>query len=167
MPQNSFDIVSQVEMPEVLNAVNQAVKEIHQRYDLKSTKSSIELKQDEHKIILASDDDFKLKAVIDVLEQKLIKRKVPIKALTYGDIQEAAGSTVRQEGSLQNGIPIEKAREMVKAIKQAKLKKVQAAIQGDLVRVTGKNRDDLQEVMKLLKEENFGIDFQFTNYRTN
>jgi uncharacterized protein YajQ (UPF0234 family) len=167
MPQNSFDIVSQVEMPEVLNAVNQAIKEIHTRYDLKSTKSSIELKQDEHKIILASDDDFKLKAVTEVLELKLIKRKVPIKALTYGVIQEAAGSSVRQEVSLQNGIPIEKAREIVKAIKQAKLKKVQAAIQGDLVRVTGKNRDDLQEVMKFLKEEDFGIDFQFTNYRTN
>jgi cyclic-di-GMP-binding protein len=167
MPQNSFDIVSQVEMPEVLNAVNQAIKEIHNRYDLKSTKSSIELNQDEHKIVLASDDDFKLKAVTDVLELKLIKRKVPVKALTYGEIQEAAGSSVRQEVSLQNGIPVEKARAMVKAIKQAKLKKVQASIQGDLVRVTGKNRDDLQEVMKLLKEENFGIDFQFTNYRTN
>ncbi len=166
MPQNSFDIVSEVEMPEVLNAVNMAMKEIHTRYDLKNTKSAIELNEKEHKITLASDDDFKLKAVADVLEQKLIKRKVPLKAMTYGEIQSAAGSSVRQEISLQNGIPIEKAREIVKAIKQAKLKKVQASIQGDLVRVSGKNRDDLQEVIKLLKEQEFGIDFQFTNYRT-
>jgi len=166
MPQNTFDIVSQVDLPEVHNAINQAMKEIRTRYDLKATKSSIELNEKEHKVDLASDDEFKLKAVVDVLEQKLIKRKVPLKALTYGAITDAAGSTVRQEVSLQNGIPIEKAREMVKKIKHTK-KKVQASIQGDLVRVSGKNRDDLQEVIQMLRDEDFGIDFSFTNYRSN
>ncbi len=166
MPQNTFDIVSQVEMPEVHNAINQAMKEVLMRYDLKSSKSSIELNEKEHKIDLASDDDFKLKAVADVLEQKLIKRKVPLKALSYGPVTPAAGSTVRQEINLQSGIPIEKAREIVKKIKQNN-KKVQASIQGDLVRVSGKNRDDLQEVIQMLRDTDFGIDFHFTNYRTN
>ena len=165
MPQNSFDVVSQVEMPEVHNAVNQAVKEIQQRFDLKHTKSLIELNEKDHKITLGSDDEFTLKAVIDVLEQKLIKRKVPLKALSYGPVTPAAGSTVRQEIGLQNGIPIEKAREIVKSIKQSKLR-VQAAIQGDLVRVSGKDRDTLQDVIQLLKNTDFGIDMQFTNYRT-
>jgi hypothetical protein len=165
MPQNSFDVVSQVEMPEVHNAVNQAVKEIQQRFDLKNTKSVIELNEKDHQITLGSDDEFTLKAVTDVLEQKLIKRKVPLKALSYGPVTPAAGSTVRQEVALQNGIPIEKARDIVKAIKQSKLK-VQAAIQGDLVRVSGKDRDTLQSVIQLLKNTDFGIDMQFTNYRT-
>jgi uncharacterized protein YajQ (UPF0234 family) len=166
MPQNTFDIVSQVEMPEVHNAINQAMKEILMRYDLKSSKSTIELHEKENRIDLASEDDFKLKAVIEVLEQKLIKRKVPLKALTYGPVTPAAGSTVRQEIQLQSGIPIEKAREIVKKIKQTQ-KKVQASIQGDLVRVSGKNRDDLQEVIQMLRDSDFGIDFHFTNYRTN
>ncbi len=166
MPQNSFDIVSRVEIPEVANAINQATKEIRQRFDLKNTKSQIELKEAEHQIVVTSDDEFTLKSVIDVLEQKLIKRKVPLKALTYGAVTPAAGSTVRQEITLQSGIPIDKAREMVKKIKQSK-KKVQASIQGDLVRVTGKNRDDLQEVIAVLKESDFGVDFHFTNYRSN
>lgn len=166
MPDNSFDIVSQVEMPEVLNAVQQALKEIGQRYDLKDSKSSIELNQKEHKITLQSADEFKLKAVTEVLEGKLVRRKVPLKALTYGPVQQAAGSTVRQEISLQNGIPIEKAREIVKFIKDTK-KKVQAAIQGDLVRVSGRDRDALQDVIAALRGHDFGIDMQFTNYRTN
>src|SRR5579885_1834910 len=132
MPDNSFDVVSKIELPEVSNAVQQALKEIHTRYDLKDSKSSIELNEKEHKILLASQDDYKLKAIIEVLEGKLVKRKVPLKGLTYGSIIPAAGSTVRQEISLQQGIPIEKAREIVRSIKDSKLK-VQASIQGDLV----------------------------------
>jgi len=166
MPDNSFDIVSQVEMPEVLNAIQQTMKEVHQRFDLKDSKSSIELNEKERKILLASKDEFKLKAVVEVLEGKLVKRKVPLKALTFGPIQPAAGSTVRQEITLQNGIPTEKAREIVKSIKDTK-KKVQAAIQGDLVRVSGKDRDTLQQVIQHLRSQDFGIDMQFTNYRTN
>ncbi|MCP5113116.1 MAG: YajQ family cyclic di-GMP-binding protein [bacterium] len=165
MPQNTFDIVSQVDLPEVLNAINQALKEIHQRYDLKNTKSEIGLNQKDGKIVVASDDEFHLKAVLDVLQQKLVKRKVPLKALSYGQVIAAAGSSVRQEISLQQGIPIEKAREMVKKIKSVK-KKVQASIQGDFVRVSGKDRDTLQEVIAMLTEEDFGIDFHSTNYRT-
>jgi uncharacterized protein YajQ (UPF0234 family) len=166
MPDNSFDIVSQVEMPEVLNAIQQAMKEVHQRFDLKDSKSSIELNEKDRKVLLASKDEFKLKAVAEVLEGKLVKRKVPLKALTFGPVEPAAGSTVRQEITLQNGIPIEKAREIVKSIKDTK-KKVQASIQGDLVRVSGKDRDTLQQVMQHLRSHDFGIDMQFTNYRTN
>ena len=166
MPDNSFDIVSQVELPEVLNAIQQAMKEVHQRFDLKDSKSSIELNEKERKIQLASKDEFKLKAVVEVLEGKLVKRKVPLKALTFGPVEPAAGSTVRQEITLQNGIPTEKAREIVKSIKDTK-KKVQAAIQGDLIRVSGKDRDTLQQVIQHLRSQDFGIDMQFTNYRTN
>jgi uncharacterized protein YajQ (UPF0234 family) len=166
MPDNSFDIVSQVEMPEVLNAIQQAMKEVHQRFDLKDSKSSIELNEKERKVLLASKDEFKLKAITEVLESKLVKRKVPLKALTFGPVEPAAGSTVRQEITLQNGIPTEKAREIVKSIKDTK-KKVQAAIQGDLVRVSGKDRDTLQQVIQHLRSQDFGIDMQFTNYRTN
>ena len=166
MPENTFDIVSLVEIPEVINAIQQALKEIHQRYDLKDSKSSIELIEKDNKIILASKDEFKIKAITEVLEGKLAKRKVPLKALTFGPIQQAAGSTVRQEVTLQQGIPTEKAREIVKSIKETK-KKVQAAIQGDLVRVSGKDRDTLQDVMQHLRSHDFGIDMQFTNYRSN
>lgn len=166
MPDNSFDIVSEVEMPEVLNAVQQAIKEVQTRYDLKDTKSEILLNEKERKIMLHSSDEFKLKAVIEILEGKLVKRKVPLKALTYGPIQSAAGSTVRREVTLQNGIPIEKAREIVKFIKDTK-KKVQASIQGDLVRVSGRDRDTLQEVIAAVRGHDFGIDMQFTNYRSN
>ena len=166
MPQNTFDIVSQVELPEVANAINQTMKEVLQRFDLKNTKSTIDLNQKDQKITVASDDEFHLKAVIDVLQQKLIKRKVPLKALTYGQVEPAAGSSVRQEIILQQGIPIEKARDMVKRIKTSK-KKVQASIQGDFVRVSGKDRDTLQAIIAMLKEADFGIDFHFTNYRTN
>jgi uncharacterized protein YajQ (UPF0234 family) len=166
MPDNSFDVVSKIEMPEVLNAVQQAHKEIHQRYDLKDSKSNIELKEKENKILLASSDEFKLRAVIDILQSKLVKRNVPLKGLSYGDIIPSAGSTVKQEVTLQQGIPIEKAREIVKKIKDSKLK-VQASIQGDFVRVAGKDRDVLQSVIKLLRDSDFGIDMQFINYRTN
>src|SRR5215467_3088569 len=165
MPDNTFDVVSKIELPEVSNAVQQAVKEIQQRYDLKNSHSNIELREKENKILLQSQDEFKLKAVIEVLEQKLVKRKVPLKGLTFGPVTPAAGSTVRQEITLQQGIPIEKAREIVKAIKDSK-KKVQASIQGDFVRVSGKDRDTLQEVMHVLRQHDFGIDMQFTNYRT-
>lgn len=165
MPDNSFDIVSKVELPEVTNAIQQTLKEVLTRYDLKNSKSSIELDEKEKKLLLASQDEFKLKAVVEILEQKLIKRKVPLKALTYGTVTPAAGSTVRQEISLQQGIPIEKAREIVKLVKESK-KKVQASIQGDFVRVSGRDRDALQEVIALLRAHDFGIDTQFTNYRT-
>jgi cyclic-di-GMP-binding protein len=166
MPDNSFDIVSEISFPEVTNAINQALKEILTRYDLKDSKSEIELNEKDKKILLASADDFKLKAIRDVLESKLIKRQVPIKALTYGPVIPATGQSVRQEITLQQGIPIEKAREIVKSIKDSK-KKVQASINGELVRVSGKDRDVLQEVMGSLRGQDFGIDMQFTNYRSN
>ena len=152
-------------MTEVVNAIQQALKEIHQRYDLKDSKSDIQLNEKEFKITLASADEFKLKAVSEVLETKLVRRQVPLKALTYGTPLPAAGSSMRQEITLQQGIPIEKSREIVKAIKETK-KKVQASIQGDLVRVSGKDRDTLQEVMAMLRGRDFGIDMQFTNYRS-
>ncbi|MCC6294305.1 MAG: YajQ family cyclic di-GMP-binding protein [Bryobacterales bacterium] len=166
MPDNSFDIVSEISMPEVLNAVQQALKEIQQRYDLKDSKSNIELNEKDKKLVLTSADEFKLTAVTEVLQGKLVKRKVPLKAFTYGKVEPAASSTVRQEVSLQVGIPIEKAREIVKFIKDTK-KKVQAAINGDLVRVSGKDRDTLQDVISALRGHDFGIDTQFTNYRSN
>jgi cyclic-di-GMP-binding protein len=166
MPDNSFDIVSEVEMPEVLNAVQQASKEILTRYDLKDTKSEIELNEKDRKLMLHSSDEYKLKAVIEILEGKLVKRKVPLKALTFGPIIPSASSSVRQEVTLQNGIPIEKAREIVKFIKETK-KKAQASIQGELVRVSGKDRDTLQDIIAALRGKDFGIDMQFTNYRSN
>jgi uncharacterized protein YajQ (UPF0234 family) len=166
MPDNSFDVVSKIDLPEVGNAIQQALKEIQQRYDLKDSKSSIELNEKDRKILLASLDEYKLKAVIEVLEGKLVKRKVPLKGLTYGTLIPSAGSTVKQEITLQQGIPIEKAREIVRKIKDSKLK-VQASIQGDLVRVSGRDRDVLQNVLKLLRDSDFGIDVQYTNYRTN
>jgi uncharacterized protein YajQ (UPF0234 family) len=166
MPDNSFDIVSKVEMPEVINAIQQADKELLTRFDLKNSKSQITLNEKDHKLTLASIDEFKLKAVTEILQQKLVKRGISLKALTYGPIQPAAGGTVRQEVTLQQGIAIEKAREIVKIIKDSK-KKVQASIQGDLVRVSGKDRDSLQEIIKLLNGHDLGIDMQFTNYRSN
>ena len=166
MPDNSFDVVSKIEIPEVLNAVQQAMKEIIQRYDLKDSHSNIELNEKDNKITLSSKDEFKLKAVVEILESKLVKRKVPLKGLSYGPIIPSAGSTVKQEITLQQGISTEKAREIVKKIKDTKVK-VQASIQGDFVRVSGKDRDTLQSVIKLLRESDFGIDMQFTNYRTN
>lgn len=161
--ENSFDIVSKVDLQEVTNAIQQATKEIHTRFDLKDSKSDIHL-EGKDAVILTSADEYKLKAVNDVLQTKLVKRGVPLKALSYGTVETAAGSTVRQKISLQQGIPTEKARDIVKAIKDSK-KKVQASIQGDTVRVTGRDRDTLQEIIALLRGRDFGIDMQFTNYR--
>lgn len=166
MPDNSFDVVSEVQMPEVNNAIQQTMKEVTTRYDLKDSKSSIELVEKEKKVTLASSDDFKLKAVTEILQQKLVKRGVPIRNLTFGTIQSAAGSSVKQDISLQVGIPTEKARDIVKKLKDSKLK-VQAAIQGDVVRISGKDRDTLQQAIALLKGSDFGIELQFTNFRTN
>ena len=165
MPDNSFDVVSIVDMPEVLNAVQQSTKEILNRFDLKNSKSAIELNEKDSKLVVTSSDDFKLKSVVDVLQQKLAKRQVPLKNFSYGSIQPAAGSTSRQEITIQSGIPIEKSKDIVKAIKESKVK-AQASIQGDLVRVSSKSRDVLQEVMQLLKKADFGVEVQFTNFRT-
>jgi cyclic-di-GMP-binding protein len=164
MPDNSFDIVSKVDLAEVSNAIQQALKEIHTRFDLKDSKSNIELEKDA--IVLHSADEYKLKAVNDVLQQKLVKRGVSIKALTYGPVEPSAGGTSKRKVTLQQGIAIEKAREIVKLVKDTK-KKAQASIQGDLVRISGKDRDTLQDVIAMLKQKDFGIDLQFTNYRTN
>ena len=163
--ENSFDIVSKVDLQEVSNAIQNALKEIHTRFDLKDSKSDIQLEGKEA-MVLSSADEYKLKAVTDILQSKLVKRGVPIKALNYGVVEPAAGSSVRQKITMQQGIPIEKAREIVKVVKDSK-KKVQASIQGDTVRVSGKDRDALQEIIALVKGHDFGIDMQFTNYRTN
>jgi cyclic-di-GMP-binding protein len=165
MPDNSFDVVSKIEMPEVVNAIQQSLKEINQRFDLKNSHSNIELNEKDNKITLSSKDEFKLKAVIEILEGKLVRRKVPLKGLSYGEATPAAGATVRREITLQQGISTEKAREIVKKIKDSKLK-AQASIQGDFVRVSSRDRDILQNVIKLLRDTDFGIDMQFTNYRT-
>ena len=166
MPDNSFDVVSKIEMPEVHNAVQQAIKEITQRFDLKDSHSTIEVSDKDHKILLASKDEYKLKAVIEILQAKLVKRNVPLKGLTYGPIIPAAGTSVKQEITLQQGISTEKARDIVKKVKDSKLK-VQASIQGDFVRIAGKDRDTLQQAIQLLRSTDFGIDMQFINYRTN
>jgi len=165
MPDNSFDVVSIVDMPEVQNAIQQSMKEVLNRFDLKNTKSGIELNAKDNKLIVTSSDDFKLKAVVDVLQQKLAKRQVPLKNFTYGVIQPAAGSSSRQEITIQSGIPIEKSKDIVRSIKDSKVK-AQASIQGDLVRISSKSRDVLQEVMQLLKKSDFGVELQFTNFRT-
>ena len=162
--EHSFDVVSKVDLQEVLNAVQQAMKEISQRFDFKGSKSSIELNKDKHEITLVSDDEQKLKTVIDVLQTKLVKRGVSLKALNYGKIEQAANNTVRQIVTLQQGIPVEKAKEIVKIIKDTKMK-VQSEIQKDQVRVKAKKIDDLQLVMKLLKEKDLGIHIEFINYR--
>ncbi len=166
MPDNTFDVVSEINMPEVNNAIQQALKEIGTRYDLKDSKSSIELKEKDKKLELASSDDFKLKAVVEILQGKLVKRGVPIKNLTYGPVTTSAGSSVKQEVTLISGLPTEKAKDIVKKIKDSKLK-VQASINGDLIRVAGKDRDTLQQAIALLKGSDFGLDLQFTNFRTN
>jgi hypothetical protein len=163
--QNTFDIVSKIDHSEVVNAVNQAMKEVGTRFDFKGSKSDIQLEGEEF-IILASDDEYKLGALNDILQSKLVKRNVPLKGLTYGKIEQALGGTVRQRVTLQQGIPQEKAKEIVRHIKDTKLK-VQASIQGDLVRVAGKDRDILQETIAALRTHDFGIDMQFTNYRSN
>jgi uncharacterized protein YajQ (UPF0234 family) len=161
--QNSFDVVSTVDMQEAKNALDQAIKELRQRFDFKGSKSEIKL-EEEKEIVLLSDDEYKLKSVIDILQSKLVKRGVSLKSLVPGKIEEALGGTVRQRFAIQQGIPSEKAREISKAIRDAKFK-VQAQIQGDQLRVMGKSRDDLQSVIAFLKEKDFGIPLQFTNYR--
>ncbi|HXN06362.1 MAG TPA: YajQ family cyclic di-GMP-binding protein [Nitrospiria bacterium] len=160
--QNSFDVVSKVDLQELKNAVDQAVKELRQRFDFKGSKSEITLEKEE--LTLVSDDAQKLKSVIDILQSKLVKRNISLKSLDYGKVEEALGKTVRQKINIQQGIPGEKAKEMVKEIKAAKLK-VQAQIQADQLRVSGKSRDDLQEAIALLKKKDFGVDLQFVNYR--
>ena len=162
MAESSFDVVSNVDLQEVKNAISQAMKEITTRFDLKGSNSQVELQGKE--ILITSGDESKMKAVRDVLEERLVKRNVPLKALTFGDVEKALGQTARQKVSLQEGIPSDKAREIVKVIKNSKLK-VQASIQGEQVRVSGKSKDDLQAVMQLLKATDLGIDMQFTNRR--
>jgi uncharacterized protein YajQ (UPF0234 family) len=165
MAENSFDVVSKLDLQEVSNAIQMALKEIHTRFDLKDTKSDITL-EGKDAIVLSTADEFKLKAVNDIMQGKLVKRGVPLKNLVYEKIEPAAGSTVRQRVKLQQGIEIEKAREIVKLIKNTK-KKVQASIQGDFVRVTGKDRDTLQDIIGLLKQQDLGLELQFTNYRSS
>lgn len=161
---NSFDIVSKVDLQEVVNAVNQAVREIETRFDFKDSKSKISF-DGKSEIILVSDDDFKLRNVVDILESKLVKRGVNLKALRYGKIEPAAGNTVRQNVTLVQGIEQDIAKKIVKAVKDSKIK-VQATIQGDQIRVSGKNRDDLQNVIKLIKEMDLNIPVEFVNFRT-
>jgi len=161
--ENSFDVACKIDPQEVTNALDQARREIETRYDLKGSKNEVRLETNEITVLAA--DDMKLKAVVDILQSRLHKRGVPLKALTYGKVEEAAGGALRQKISLQQGIPIEKAREIVRLVKDTKLK-VQAAIQEDHVRVSGKNRDDLQKLIALLKEKDLGIAIQFTNYRS-
>ena len=162
---NSFDIVSKVDIQEVRNAIDQASKEVNARFDLKNSNSSIKL-EDDTTIQLASANEYNLQAVIEILQQKLIKRGISLKSLTYEKIEPATGNSVRQKIKLTQGIASEKAKEIVRVIKDSK-KKVQASIQGDTVRITGKDRDTLQEAIALLKNHDFGIDMQFTNFRTN
>ena len=161
--ENSFDIACKIDMQEVTNALDQARREIETRYDLKGSKNELTLEKAD--ITVTAADDMKLKAVVDILQSRLHKRGVPLKALTYGTVEQASGGVLRQKISLQQGIPIEKAREIVRIVKDTKLK-VQAAIQADQVRVSGKNRDDLQKVIALLRDKDLGIALQFTNYRS-
>jgi uncharacterized protein YajQ (UPF0234 family) len=161
---NSFDIVSKVDIQEVRNAIDQSLKEIRQRFDLKDSHSEVNLEGQET-IQLASVNEYKLEAVKDILSQKLAKRGVSLKNLTYGKVEPATGQSVRQKISLQQGIPVEKAKEIVRIVKDSK-KKAQASIQGDVVRISSKSRDDLQAIMALLRAKEMGLDLQFTNYRT-
>src|SRR5258707_10481707 len=162
--QNSFDIVSEVDTAEVVNALNQTVKEVRQRFDFKGSAANVVLEKTE--LVLTAEDETKLKNMNDILQQKLVRRGVPLKALSYGKVESAAGGTVRQRVQIQQGIPQEKAKEIVKSIKDSKAR-VQASIQGDMVRVSGRDRDTLQQVIAALKAKDFGITMQFTNYRTN
>ncbi len=162
--EHSFDIVSVVNLQEVLNAVQQALKEIGQRFDFKGSKSNIELNRDKNEILIVSDDEYKLKSVIDILKSKLVKRKVPLKSLIYGKIEPALSGTVKQVITLQQGIPSQKTKEIVKTIKDTKLK-VQSEIQKDQVRIRGKKIDDLQSIIKFLQEKEFGIHMDFVNFR--
>ena len=160
---NSFDVVSVVDLQEVDNAINQAIKEINNRFDFKGSKTKITFENNQ--ITIISDDDFKLKNAKDVLETKLVKRGIDLKALKYGKLEEASGNTVRQRADLIQGIDKEKAKVITKALKNSKIK-VQSTFQDDQVRVSGKNRDDLQAAMQLIKEEDLGMPIQFVNFRT-
>jgi uncharacterized protein YajQ (UPF0234 family) len=162
--QNSFDIVSQVDRAEVVNAINQTMKEVRQRFDFKGSAANVALEEKE--LVLSAEDETKLRNMNDILQQKLVRRGVPLKALSYGKSEPAAGGSVRQRAEIQQGIPQEKAKEVVRFIKDSKAK-VQAAIQGDIVRITGRDRDTLQDVIAKLKAKDFGIHMQFTNYRSN
>jgi uncharacterized protein YajQ (UPF0234 family) len=162
--ENSFDIVCKVDMQEVANALDQTRREVETRYDLKGTKNEVTL--DKTDLVALCADDMKLKAVVDILQSKLHKRGVPLKALTYGEVEDAAGGMKRQKISLQQGIPIDKAKEIVRLIKDSKVR-VQASINEDKVRVTGKNRDDLQSIIALIKAKDLGIAISFDNYRSN
>ena len=162
--QNSFDIASEVDYAEIGNAINQTVKEVRQRFDFKGSAATVALEDKE--LLLTAEDEMRLRNMNDILQQKLVRRNVPLKALSYGKIEPAAGGTVRQHVSIQQGIPQDKAKEIVKFIKDTKAK-VQASIQGDIVRVTGKDRDTLQDIIAKLKAKDFGINMQYTNYRSN
>lgn len=162
--ENSFDIASEVDYAEVTNAINQTVKEVGQRFDFKGSKATVELEDKD--LVLSAEDDTRLRNMNDILQSKLVKRNVPLKALSYEKVESAAGGTVRQLVKIQQGIPTDKAKEVVKFIKDEKFK-VQASIQGDTVRVSGKDRDTLQEVIAGLKKKDFGIDMQFNNFRSN
>jgi uncharacterized protein YajQ (UPF0234 family) len=162
--QNSFDVVSQVNMQEVKNAVEQALKEIRQRFDFKDSKTELTLKETEKELVVVSDDEYKLKAVTEILKAKFVKRNVSLKALTYGKVEEALGGTVRQTVKIQSGIASDKAKEISQAVRDGKFK-AQAQIQGEQVRVQSKSRDELQAVIAFLKQKDFGIDLQFINYR--
>jgi cyclic-di-GMP-binding protein len=162
--QNSFDIVSDVDRAEVTNAIHQTIKEVRQRFDFKGSSANTVFEQNE--LVLTAEDETKLRNMNDILQQKLVRRGVPLKALSYGDVEPAAGGSVRQHVQIQQGIPQEKAKEIVRFIKDSKVK-VQAAIQGDVVRISGKDRDTLQDVIAKLKAKDFGIHMQFTNYRSN
>ncbi|MDT5270050.1 MAG: cyclic-di-GMP-binding protein [Acidobacteriota bacterium] len=163
--QNSFDIVSKVDIAEVKNALDQTMKEVRQRFDFKGSRAEVRL-EGEEELILTAEDETKLRNMNEILQQKLVRRSIPLKALSYGRVEPAAGGTVRHHVAIQQGIPSDKAKEIVKFIKESKVK-VQAAIQGDTVRVTGRDRDILQEVIAQLKTKDFGINMQYTNYRTN
>ena len=161
---NSFDIVSRVDLQEVHNAINQTLKEVRTRYDLKKGRSELSLLSDE--IYILTEDAYHLRSIVEILKQKLAKREVPLRALSFGQMERAGGDRIRQRISLQQGIPLVKAKEIVKIIKKMKLK-VQSSIQGDQVRIAGKKLDDLQEVIRTLRESNLGINMQFTNYRSS
>ncbi|MBV9209007.1 MAG: YajQ family cyclic di-GMP-binding protein [Acidobacteria bacterium] len=162
--QNSFDIVSEVDRAEITNAINQTIKEVRQRFDFKGSNATVAL--EEKDLLLTAEDETRLRNMNDILQQKLVRRSVPLKAFEYGKVEPAAGGTVRQRVAIQQGIPQDKAKEIVKFIKDTKAK-VQASIQGDIVRITGKDRDTLQDIIAKLKAKDFGINMQYTNYRTN
>ncbi len=161
----SFDVTSKVDLQEVDNAVNQSRKEIGQRYDFKGSKAAIEFDRTAATLTLVADDEFKMQALWEVLETRMVRRKVPLKNLKRGDIERGANDTVRRVITLQQGVPTEASREIVKFIKDRKLRKVQAAIQGDQLRISSPSRDELQQVMALLREQDFGVELQFGNYR--